>query len=147
MSDDVNMVECPAEGCSYDGLPTSVKAHYSGKQDSDHSGGYRKAESLLEGSDSPETTTETETDSTDGGETETEPNSPTFPEADDNSSEPTETETAGRETCPKCGGETDTVAPGTLAQTEEHGRVRTESGDRYCAACDVLIAVDGEVIR
>lgn len=42
---------CPAEGCDYDGLPNSVCAHYSGKSDDAHEGGYERAQTLLDGPD------------------------------------------------------------------------------------------------
>lgn len=43
------MVDCPAEGCEYSGPRQSVVAHYSGKRDAEHEGGYSKAEELVSG--------------------------------------------------------------------------------------------------
>lgn len=40
-------VTCPADGCEYEGLHGSVCAHYSGKKDENHSGGYEKAKGLI----------------------------------------------------------------------------------------------------
>jgi len=43
------MVECPADGCSYSGVKSSVLGHYSGKQDDAHAGGYQDAKQMLDG--------------------------------------------------------------------------------------------------
>lgn len=47
----MNTYTCPAEGCDYEGAKKSVGAHYSGKQDDDHEGGYLRAQELLEDAD------------------------------------------------------------------------------------------------
>lgn len=47
------MVECPADGCSYEGVKSSVLGHYSGKSDDAHPGGYARARSLLADADDP----------------------------------------------------------------------------------------------
>jgi hypothetical protein len=44
-------ITCPAEGCEYTGLPSSVLAHYSGKQDDQHVGGYFKAQQKIAGAE------------------------------------------------------------------------------------------------
>lgn len=41
------IVDCPVEGCDYDGIARSVVSHYAGKKDEAHSGGYEKAKGLL----------------------------------------------------------------------------------------------------
>jgi hypothetical protein len=55
------LVECPADGCDYEGLRDSVLGHYSGKPDDAHRGGYARARSLLadESTDSTDTDNET----------------------------------------------------------------------------------------
>jgi hypothetical protein len=135
-----DMVECPADGCDYTGLAESVKGHYSGKQDGEHSGGWDTAEDLLD-------ETETESDSTDSGGSSTEANSPTFPEAEGNRSEDPQTVAETVDMCPECESGTQDIPAGTVAKTDNHGRVRTEAGDRYCADCDVIVTSDGEVVR
>lgn len=45
------MIECPADGCDYTNLRTSVLAHYSGKQDDTHKGGYLKAQERMQDAD------------------------------------------------------------------------------------------------
>jgi len=42
-------VNCPADGCPYAGPRGSVVAHYSGKPDDDHPGGYSEAQSRVPG--------------------------------------------------------------------------------------------------
>ena len=54
MSDNVT---CPAEGCDYTGVQSSVLGHYSGTQDDAHAGGYKTGRDLLE-TDSTTTTSE-----------------------------------------------------------------------------------------
>lgn len=68
------LVICPAEGCDYDGMRSSVVAHYSGKQDDAHAGGYYAARDLVDGGD-PEPEAKPEAKPNDG------PN-PTFGAAD-----------------------------------------------------------------
>jgi len=41
-------VTCPADGCEYSGAKSSVLGHYSGMQDANHQGGYRKAKEIVE---------------------------------------------------------------------------------------------------
>jgi len=50
-------VTCPAEGCDYTGVQSSVLGHYSGTQDDAHAGGYKTGRDLLE-ADSTTTTSE-----------------------------------------------------------------------------------------
>lgn len=50
-----NTVTCPANGCDYEGLHGSVCAHYSGKKDDSHNGGYEKAKGLIERQDDRDT--------------------------------------------------------------------------------------------
>lgn len=46
----MKIVECPADGCTFDGARESVLGHYSGKQDEAHSGGYQDAKQMLDDS-------------------------------------------------------------------------------------------------
>lgn len=45
---DMLVMECPAKGCEYSGALRSVAAHYSGKRDDLHGGGYYSAVTMLE---------------------------------------------------------------------------------------------------
>jgi len=47
-------VTCPAEGCDYTGVQSSVLGHYSGTQDDAHAGGYKTGRDLLESTDTNE---------------------------------------------------------------------------------------------
>lgn len=59
---------CPADGCDYSGVQSSVLGHYSGKQDESHSGGYQHAKTLLNGdSGSTESTDTSSRESNTGG--------------------------------------------------------------------------------
>jgi len=81
-------VTCPADGCDYSGVQTSVLGHYSGRQDDAHSGGYQHAKTLL--ADGETSTNTAETDSSDGGS-----GNPVFGSADPDSSSKSEPEQVG----------------------------------------------------
>lgn len=105
------MPECPADGCDYTGVVQSVAAHYSGKRDDAHSGGYHDAKALLEGRYDP-----TQEDmpgqfdpsgsQTDDPEPEPEPDGGSgeldFPENPD-ASDPEPEPEPSRSRCPECG--------------------------------------------
>lgn len=48
-------IQCPVEGCEYEGVKDSVLGHYSGKRDDDHPGGYEHAKTLFDDDSSPQT--------------------------------------------------------------------------------------------
>ena len=82
------IVTCPADGCDYEGVRSSVLAHYSGKRDPAHDGGYNRARTLIgvDGSNKepepePEPAAEPEPATADGGDL-------SFPENPDREPEP-----------------------------------------------------------
>jgi len=121
---------CPVEGCDYDGPKNSVASHYSGKSDDAHSGGYERAQTLLE-NQAPDDTVEDESPdagSDDGGD------SPggglQFPENPDADTD---------DGCPNCGQPMTAVPEGQLFETEDGRRGRTEGTEQHCERCGVLV--------
>jgi len=54
------------------------------------------------------------------------------------------------EGCPDCSGSLETVPPGTTVTGDYQGEtvsVETETGDRACPSCRLLVSTGGEVIR
>jgi hypothetical protein len=67
-TDDVDLVTCPVDGCDYRSVRQSVVAHYSGKQDDAHAGGYHMARQTVPGGEpdpEPEAKPEAKPDSGD----------------------------------------------------------------------------------
>jgi len=101
------IVTCPADGCDYEGLPSSVLAHYSGKRDPPHEGGYNRARTLLDADGSnKEPEPEPEPATADGGEL-------SFPANPEPPAEP-EPEPAAEPECPGCG-----ATGGEVVETSE----------------------------
>jgi len=132
---------CPVEGCDYDGPKNSVASHYSGKTDGDHTGGYERAQTMLE-NQAPADTVEDESPedgSDDGGD------SPggglQFPENPDAGADD------DADGCPSCGGPLSGVPEGQLFETEDGRRGRTEGTEQHCERCGILVEPDGEVVR
>lgn len=137
------MPECPAEGCEYSGVVQSVAAHYSGKRDDVHSGGYHDAKALLEGSYDPTQEdmpgefdpggSQTEDPEPDGGSSELD-----FPENPDATDDPEPETEPSRSRCPECGS-------GNYASTEltlqnisglsEKAKRALESHEYHCHDC------------
>jgi len=127
------MPECPADGCDYSGVVKSVAAHYSGKQDPEHSGGYHDAKAQLD-----------EVIDRSGGSQETDPepdggsNELEFPENPDATDDPEPETKPSRSRCPDCGS-------GNYASTEltlqnisglsERARRALESHEYHCHDC------------
>jgi len=128
-------VTCPVEECEYDGLRQSVVAHYSGKHDDAHSGGYHVAREVV-----PEPGEGPAADGS-GGEN---PLVSDGPEADaepdaEPGSQGSEAKDEGQDAdlgCPDCGGELvdyrqyDTGEIHTIQGTSHYVR-----GDYRCAEC------------
>ena len=109
------IVTCPADGCDYEGVRSSVLAHYSGKRDPAHEGGYNRARTLIgaDGSNKqPEPAAEPEPATADGGDL-------SFPESPEPEPEP---EPAAEPECPGCGA--------TDAQVVETSETLDVLGDR-----------------
>ena len=88
------MPTCPADGCDYSGVQQSVAAHYSGKRDDAHSGGYHDAKAMMD-SDSGSQDTDPEPD---GGNNELD-----FPENPNATDDPEPETEPSRSRCPECG--------------------------------------------
>ena len=93
------MPECPADGCDYTGVVQSVAAHYSGKRDDAHSGGYHDAKAQLDEAIDRNGGSQTEDPEPDGGSSELD--FPENPDASDPDPEPEPEPSRSR--CPECG--------------------------------------------
>lgn len=92
------MPECPADGCEYSGVVQSVAAHYSGKRDDAHSGGYHDAKAQIDSSAGSQTETSIDPDpEPDGGSDDLD-----FPENPD-ASDPDPEPEPSRSRCSECG--------------------------------------------
>lgn len=136
------MPECPADGCDYSGVVKSVAAHYSGKQDPEHSGGYHDAKAMIEGRYDPTQEdmpgefdpggSQTQDPESDGGSSELD-----FPE-NPNASDPEPETEPSRSRCPECGS-------GNYASTElalekvpnlsDRAKRALESHEYHCHDC------------
>jgi hypothetical protein len=130
---------CPADDCDYTGLWRSVLAHYSGRQDSEHEGGYNRARQFLEeqGADP-----DTDTGSNTGPDTEDRTENPTFGSGDPGlSGSHTDTSTADEPadddpTCPTCGGELFDFTNYTSGEYHKvNGYTVLVQGDYQCSDC------------
>jgi hypothetical protein len=139
--------ECPVEGCNYTGVPRSVAAHYSGKQDDDHSGGYHDAKAMIEGRydatqedmpggfDPGGSQTKTLSDPEDDGGS-SELDFPENPDASDPDPEP-ETETS-RSRCPECGSgnfASSDLALEKVPNLSERAKKALKAHDYHCHDC------------
>lgn len=131
---DIEFVACPVDGCEYEGVPNSVAAHYSGKGDDAHQGGYEKAKSLLE--QSSKTDQEAEPESTPQNQDPTQPQTATTPA--DGGVVPSEMQldTGGSDGC--CSSPDLQGSQGDVYRLEDGSQVRLDRGDRICANCDTI---------
>ena len=130
------VIECPASGCEYTGVRTSVLAHYSGKQDDVHKGGYLKAQERMENADVIGTV-----DSDDGDEIEdSDGKNPIMGDGPDKPvsgfDTGSETDTDADPICPSCSG--DLVDYRQYADGQYHeinGSNHYVRGDFLCTGC------------
>lgn len=136
------MHECPADGCEYTGVKSSVLGHYSGKQDEAHSGGYADAKRALSEGGQQEST-----ESTDGGSTEGGAATPSFPAADGGSDGDEEV------SCPECNSTEEVYeADSVLSLYERHAHVTVtpevrrnlRDADAGCVGCGTAFTVGGD---
>lgn len=150
------MHQCPADGCDYEGLFHPVCAHYSGKRDAPHSGGFEKAKNLLENGEAnlAETSSETsfEGDPQPSSETKSsEPSSgnlafPSNPDQDPTGEGGASSRSGGSSSsddvsCPGCGETEELYAATAVLRSPLRGKLATEhvellrESDAMCMAC------------
>lgn len=131
-------IVCPAEGCDYSGLPSSVLAHYSGKQDDVHAGGYLKAQQRIAGAE-PAGGSDAEPEA--GPEAGSKPDeNPIMGDADpdgpQNGGEPVEAGGGTPDGCPDCGAELVDYRSYATGQVHEIGESsHYVRGDFLCSGC------------
>ena len=134
------IVTCPADGCDYEGVRSSVLAHYSGKRDPAHDGGYNRARTLIgaDGSNKepepePEPAAEPEPATADGGDL-------SFPVNPDREPEPKpDPEPTAEPECPGCGATAVVETSETLDVLGDRLKKRhvraLRRHDLHCTAC------------
>lgn len=90
------MPTCPADDCDYSGVVKSVCAHYSGKQDDAHTGGYHDAKAKLDDVIDRDGGSQNDPEPDGGSNDELD-----FPENPDNDTDPDPEPSRSR--CPECG--------------------------------------------
>jgi len=125
--------ECPVDGCEYTGVKSSVQAHYSGKQDEQHAGGYERARMIIDGQAEPADPTPSDTD-----ETPSEPDTPDTSDSPVHDHPPVESGQSGgtNAACPHCGD--------SLGVTEAQARELIDQGKDTCGNCGKTIDYESE---
>lgn len=130
---DGDIVDCPADECDERGPRKSIMAHYSGKQDDAHDGGYQRAKQLLEQSQQsgqpsqekpdPNVSEGKSNNTEDDGNPLTAGPSPRRQESSDDPGP-----------CPDCDGELIDFT-GTDEYQAENGYMYDVPADYYCSVC------------
>jgi len=138
-----DLYQCPTDGCDFEGPKQSVKAHYSGKPDDAHPGGYHDAKTLLEDADPIGTVgdgTEPDEDDHQPDDTTTDTTNPAMssPDPQPRSSNTTTDDTP---TCPSCNGQLVDVRDDD--RVNAHGKVLDTSNVAYlCQGCGKGVRAD-----
>lgn len=136
----MEIYECPADGCDYEGVRESVLGHYSGKPDERHDGGYHDAKQQL--ADSQETQTPDPDDASepnpaDGDENGNEPHR-TTPNSDPVLGDDPPDVSTPTSTCPDCGSH-DHFDPKQILrgdyQLDDDEQTLLREHDHVCADC------------
>lgn len=129
---DASIVVCPADGCDYEGVRKSVCAHYSGKGDDTHKGGYERAKALLGSEGDSGGSQEAQSKAKPSGGSSSSGENPAFssPKADTSKSSGSSSESG----CPECGSD-------RFALVSDHTDMIPEEYHDYekiCADCKEL---------
>lgn len=134
------IIQCPVESCDYEGLPSSVMAHCSGKRDEAHEGGYDYWKRQIE-SDTPTEQPETETDDppTDSPPEKADAAAVSFPAAE-SEPEPSDDEITA---CEACGSTDELYTPEAVLRSDmrlsPEYRELVKDSDAVCLACGAVL--------